>query len=323
MKPERDKRLEIACANSGEGSLKAAVLNLAPGEGFRVFKRTYFGPEDFYDNRYDPAFSPILYPGQAVTLRVKQAGGCCRALYAAAYAEDAHSGLIEGERVRLTPGAWQPLRLDILGGCGLIREAGVRIVAGCEGGGEAVAYLDEVRFSGNPDYVIDFRQERMEVYSPLHREVSQFTYLKGIWALDGGRMAGSAQDYGEAYTGDIAWGDYRLTGSVTRGPGEAAALLVRVQGAIRCYAVVMREDRLSIEKNDNGYSQLASHPLSTPCGQTRRLTVEARGDEIRVLEGGELLLSARDGAYRTGCVGLGVYGGCRAYFDDLAIEPPD
>lgn len=135
MKPERDKRLETACANSGEGSLKAAVLNLAPGEGFRVFKRTYFGPEDFYDNRYDSAFSPIL--------------------------------------------------------------------------------------------------------------------------------------------------------------------------------------------NDNGYSQLASRPLSTPCGQTRRLTVEARGDEIRVLEGGELLLSARDGAYRTGCVGLGVYGGCRAYFDDLAIEPPD
>ncbi len=325
---EKQKQVETSLANSGEGGLKVSVLNLLPTEAFRIFKRTYYGARDFHDNRYDPAFSPILYPGQTVRLRIKQADFCDQELYAAIYVRDAHDGrLIEGERVRLTPGEWRPLALEIpaLRGA-LLDEAGVRVVAGGDCGygkrNAVVVFVDEVRFEGRPNYGIDFAREYMEMYTPLHREVSQFTYLKGAWSLESGRLMGLTPDYGEAYTGDIAWDDYRLTGSVSRACGDRAALLVRVQGAIRSYAVMVRADRLSIEKNANGYAELASCPFDAPVGAIRRLTVEVRGNQIRVLEGeSQLLCATDDDPYRTGCVGCGVYDGTRAYFDDLVIEP--
>ena len=322
---ESGARAEASCRNSGAGSLKVSVNNLGPQQAFRVAKRTYYYPSDFHDNRYDPAFSPILYPGQTISARVCQAESCGLELYAGLYVRDRNSGaLIEGERVRLVPGEARALSFRIPPmPCGLIDEMGVRVIAGCAGGWDpALVYVDEVRFEGKPEYGIDFRRERMEAYSGLHREVSQFTYLKGCWTLENGRLMGFTNDYGECYTGDIRWDDYTLEGSVTCASEGLAALNVRVQGAIRSYAVALKDGRLMIQKNENGYRTLAECPHETAVGQTYRLAVEARGDTIRVSEGGQLLLEARDAdrPYLTGCVGCSVRDGARAYFDDLYIR---
>ena len=173
-----------------------------------------------------------------------------------------------------------------------------------------------------PKYDIDFKHERMEVYSGLHREVSQFTYLKGMWKLDDGKLMGSTSDYGECYTGDIRWTDYSLEGSICCVCEGESALNVRVQGAIRSYAVALRNGRLMIRKNENGYRTLAECEHATEIGETYRFRIEASGNRISVFEDGRLLLSVCDeeNPYLSGCVGCSVRDGARAYFDHLVIE---
>ncbi len=318
--PEPGCTTETICINSGEGSLKAGVTSLSPGSAFRIGKRTYLYPSDFHDDRYEPVCSPILYPGQTVSARVKPTGTCAPELFASVYVRIRGGETIEGERRKVEKDGWTGLSLDIptLPHM-LIEETGVRIVAGPScGGGTAVVLMDEVRFEGEPRYDIDFHHETLRWRS----KISQFTYLKGSWSLENGRLMGSAYDFGETYTGDIRWGDYTLEGSITPAcPGEAA-LNIRVQGAIRSYSVALKDGKLMIRKNKNGYVTLAECDHPTVTGETYRFRIAARGNEITVYENGALVLSVRDEdkPYLTGCIGCSVFGGARAYFDDLKIN---
>ena len=162
----------------------------------------------------------------------------------------------------------------------------------------------------------------MEVYAKLHREVSQFTYYKGNWMLEEGHLSGSCFDRGECYTGDLRWQDYTLEGTVMLiSPGEMS-LNVRVQGAIRSYAVAMDGKKLMIRKNENGYRTVASCDcevaLKTPC----RLKIEVCGPAITVAVDGKQALQYTDAErpYVYGCIGCSVRGGARAWFSDLKIQ---
>ncbi len=323
---ERAKAAEPFCMNSGEGSLKAGAIGLGEAEGFRVAKRTYFYPSDFHDNRYDPAFSPQVYPGETISACVKQAESCGQMqLWAAMYVRDRNRNgeLVEGEHVKLIPGQTAELKLDIPSNPHmLIDEIGVRILVGADKGGTPLVYVDEFRVEGTPMYDIDFKHERMEIYTGLHREVSQFTFLKGVWTLDDGRLMGSTNDYGECYTGDIRWTDYSLEGSICCVCEGESALNVRVQGAIRSYAVALRSGRLMIRKNENGYRTLAECDHPTEIGETYRFRIDVKGNEISVFEDGKRLLSVCDeeNPYLNGCIGCSVRDGARTYFDHLVIE---
>ena len=196
------------------------------------------------------------------------------------------------------------------------------VLVGADKGGTPVVYLDEVRVAGDPKYDIDFKHERMEAYSGLHRVPSQFTTLKGVWSLDGGKLMGSCADFGECYTGDIRWTDYTLEGGMSIACEGECALNVRVQGAIRSYAVALGNGKLMICKNENGYRTLAETEHETKIGETYRLRIECRGNEISVWKDGKCVLRASDevNPYLNGCIGCSVRDGARAYFDHLIIN---
>lgn len=326
--PERADAPETLCENSGNGSLKAAMLNMRPMQSFRVCKRTYLYPSDFHDSRCDPAFSPILYPGQRISARVRQAESCALELYAALYAHDRNRDeIIKGRSLRLVPGEAMSFEMDIPSNPHmLIDEMGVRVIAGGDAGfgpvDNGLVYIDEVRIEGKPRYDIDFHYERMEAYTNLHREVSQFTYLKGNWVIENGRLTGNSNDYGECYTGDIRWKDYSLEASMTCACEGEVALNVRVQGAIRSYAIAMSNGKLMIRKNENGYRTLAQCDHETQIGKAYRYKIDVRENFIAVWEDGKLLLQATDenNPYLNGCVGCSVRHGARAYFDHFVIR---
>lgn len=322
---ERSKSCEPFCINSGEGSLKTGAISLGEAEAFRIAKRTYFYPSDFHDNRYDPEFAPQVYPGQKISARVKQDASCGRMeLWAALYVRDRNSGeLVEDKRVKLTAGEWNEMQFEIPSNPHmLIDEIGVSVLVGADKGGTPVVYLDEMRVTGKPAYDIDFKYERMEQYTGLHRVPSQFTTLKGVWTLDSDRLMGSCADFGECYTGDIRWTDYTLEGGMSIACEGECALNVRVQGAIRSYAVALGGGRLMIRKNENGYRTLAETEHETKVGETYRLKIECRGNEISVWEDGKCLLSVSDeeNPYLNGCIGCSVRDGARAHFDHLIIN---
>lgn len=248
-------------AAAGERSLKVAFDRTRGGYGYRAYVQTYYRPEDFNDSRYDPSFSPILYPGQTVCLQTMVPDLALGRVTARVYVKDVNRGQrIYGEPVELQPDRWTPLRLDIprmASAC--IGEAGVEYVPAEGWDSSFIAYVDEMSFSGEPDYETDFAAERMEVWFPQHREVSQFTYLRGLWELEDGQLSGGfCGETAECYTGDPYWTDYTFKAVLVPQTGACHRLSFRVQGAIRSYAAGLAPNgKAALYKNDNGYSVLA------------------------------------------------------------------
>lgn len=311
---KRHTQLNVANPDGGR-CLK--VAGVPDGASVEIYHKTYYRPADFTDSRYDPFFSPILYPGQRVTARVCLDAETSGEFMACAYALDGNGQRrICGEKKMLKKGEWTQLTLDLPamdGAC--IERAGVLL----EGDrGWMVVRVDDVDFSGKPDYLLDFAKERMEIWHPMHREVSQMSRLKGLWYLENGELHGSGADYAEAYTGDADWTDYALTCTLRPAVGEASQFMGRVQGACRSYAVRLAEGgKLRLMKNvDTVYRTLAETDFAWTPGEAVTLTLRMVGKTLAVLdEAGRELLSFVDGEspYLKGAVGVGLEKGHCAY----------
>ena len=197
-------------AASGIRSLKVTANIMQGGENLYVYKKTYYGPEDFHDSRYDPAFSPVAYPGQTVhvSAMLPEYGN---EILVSAYAKEQHTqNIYYGEKRSLSKGKWEQLscQLPALDG-GLIEEIGICIhVKGNRGKGTTVVCLmDDLYVDGNPCYGICMEKEKEELWTIVHREISQFTRLKGLFYLENNMLHLSCGDFGEVYTGKYNWDD--------------------------------------------------------------------------------------------------------------------
>lgn len=312
-------------AFKGNNSLKVVAKPLSGGNELRVFHKTYYRPADFHNSRYNPSFSPILYPGQTFTGSVmipeyiKEVG-----VLACLYVRDGNTGsCLESDKVQLTPGEWSQLAFKIPfmeGAC--IEEAGVKFILK-EGFNYALtAYLDDMSFSGGPEYTVDFGKERMEVWDPLHKEVSQFTYLKGIWTLEDGKLSGSCCDFGEAYTGNYDWQDYVFEAAVIPVTGEFHNINFRIQGAVRSYACGLApEGKLNLYKNDNGYKVLNTVDYKWEYNKKYKLKVEVRGSRINISCNDMALIEYDDTnkPYMKGQIGASVLKGSHCHYEDFKV----
>ncbi|MDR2648258.1 MAG: ADP-ribosylglycohydrolase family protein, partial [Clostridiales bacterium] len=240
---------------SGKGSLKIAVGRINGVESFRVARRTHFRPADFHDSRYDPSFSPLVYPGQTLSVQVK-AGS--KGIKAALYALDANSGrILTGEEIPSSEEHWTELTYKIPAGSGIcVDEVGISIYAETGRHSDILVYVDDLTAKGFADYTIDFNKERNELWSDHHREVSQFTYLRGIWHIERGRLIGTGAAFAETYTGRVEWGDIDFTAVVyplfMETTQARAGISFRAQGAMRSYSASLSGGKLSLLKNING-----------------------------------------------------------------------
>ena len=303
-------------AHTGDRSLFLRYEGKLPAE---VYQTTYYAPCDFHDSRYDPAFSPILYPGQTVEAYA-MAGENAAGLSACLFLKDRDGKELKaGESIPLIPGTW--VKLSMAADCprdSLIKRAGIRITG--QASGPFQVYIDDFDFSGPADYAIRFAGERMEVWHPLHREVSQMTYLRGIWSLENGRLGASGTTCCEGYTGNYHWRDCEISSTFIPARGETFRLLFRVQGAIRSYAATLKPGVLVLEKNENGYRELCSAPFSWRCGEPVTLYATARGNSLHIAAG-ETSLDYTDeqAPYLYGQAGWGLENG-RMLIEGAAIR---
>ncbi|NLX69437.1 MAG: ADP-ribosylglycohydrolase family protein [Clostridiales bacterium] len=321
---EYDLQHTAEAAHSGKGALKVVAKPLMGGNELRVFHKTYYRPGDFHDSRYDPSFSPILYPGQTLKGCVMVPEDTGFGILACLYVKDGNSGrYVEGTKSELVPGEWSELSFDIPAMEGVcLEEAGVKLIPKGGWNSTLVVYLDDFDFSGSPEYTIDFAKERMEVWNGLHQEVSQFSYLKGIWKLEEDELSGSCCDFGEAYTGAHDWKDYTYEVTLIPKIGDFHRINFRVQGAIRSYAAGLAPgNKLVLYKNDNGYRVLAEEGFVWCHGNEYTLKVEVKGPEIRVFGNGEQLIAFtdKDSPYLTGQVGMSVFEGSHCHYKNVVI----
>lgn len=314
-------------SHGGTRCLKVAANPMTGGEELRIYHQTYYRPGDFNDSRYDPCFSPILYPGQKISAWVMIPEETESEVVACLYALDGNSGILHHpEKVTLIPGIWTLLEYEIprLEGA-IIEQAGVLIVPKKHYGGcTIVAYLDEFSFSGLPDYTIDFSKERMEFWNLLHMDVSQFTYHEGMWELEDAAMSLSGCASAEAYTGRHDWGDIDFSASVIPQIGLHHHVNFRVQGSMRSYAAGFAAgDRFILYKNVDGiYQELASSPFHWELGCSYRIHVHAVGSDIAVSVNGGNAIRHTDAMnpYLKGQIGVSTFQGSHCHYRDFDIK---
>lgn len=313
-------------AFTGSRSLKAVIKPVFPAEQILLYKKTYYKPEDFNDSRYDPSFSPLVYPGQTVHGSVCLPAYSC-ACTASLYVKDAHSGkLYQGEKVILNKGEWTSLSYTIPKMEGvLLSEMGFSftILGKHTESFVLTALVDDLYSVGKPSYTLDLAKEEEEKWSGLHREISQFTKLKGLMYLEDDQLHLSCSDFAEAYTGRYDWADYSTTFVFTPLTGKHHFVNVRVQGAIRSYAFGLLPDkRVGLLKNDNGYSILCSETFDWQDGTEYTVTLTVKGNElVGSLEGGpSLSFCDSSNPYLTGSIGVALQSGSHASYRKIIVS---
>lgn len=312
-------------AYTGKRCLKLFATRLQPGQEIFLYRKTYYWKDDFSDSRYDPAFSPIFYPGQTVraAVCVPDFGS---ETWACAYVRDTRADrTVYGERTRLERGVWHEVEVQApaMEG-GLIDEAGVCFWTPDEKvkkGYQLVAYVDDLRFSGQPDYSVDFRNEVAEVWSERHTDITQVSRMKGVSAIVDGGMRIACEDEGEWYTGCHSWRDYDALYTLTPERGNTHLALFRVQGVIRSYAAGFVDGKLCILKNDNGYTVLAETPCAIRLGEKLTIAVSVRGNHIEArCAGTSVSCEDTDRPYLEGEVGVAVREGSAALVERIRVK---
>lgn len=313
-------------AHTGKRSLKLSARPVEPGGRVFAFKKTYLRPADFHDSRYDPAFSPLVYPGQKIygSVFLPAYGVPCKA---ALYVRNARTQeiYVSGSQT-LTVESWQELNFKIPAMNGVILdEAGFVFTMdpGLSGDSDLTVMVDDFYIAGEPEYAIDFSKEEVEYWTPVHREISQFTRLKGQFCLEDGRALISCSDYAECYTGRHDWKDYEVTAELEPVIGEEHYVAVRVEGAVRSYLIGFHSDRTFavLKKTRQGLTVLGEIPFIWEKGKTYRITVKADGNRIQAeIQGTVLGVLDQDRPYLAGCIGLAVREGSRSYCRTLEIK---
>lgn len=316
--------------NNGDGTLKVMFDRSNGGYGFRTFYQTYYTPGDFNDSRYDPCFSPIIYPGQSISTRVRISDSTSARVDARIYVMDRNEGVRHyGEKIRLESGKWTDLEYNIpIMENACLMQAGIEFIP-LDGrkpmdNQSLVAYIDFFDFGGNANYSIDFSKERLEMWNNLHIEVSQLSYLRGIWTLENGELSASyAGEPSEAYTGDVKWTDYVYEASVIPSVGDYHNIQFRVQGAMRSYAVGLAENnQLALYKNENGYQVLKSNDFEWTYDKVYVLRVEAVSNHFKVFVDDQFVFDYVDEntPYLNGQVGFSNFESSHTHYQSYRVQ---
>ncbi len=278
----------------------------------RLYRQTYYRPDDFNDDRYSPSFTPEVFPGQTVVLRIRASQPT--ALRAFAY--DTYSqSYIYGSEAMVKDWAELKLRLPPSDAC--IQKVGIELPAGSA----VTVFVDHLTYEGNPDYTLDFAKAGEERWHGSHIELGQTSNSMGIWRMAGGAAYGSCADHGELFTGGTDFRDYTVNAHICPMTGRDHLVMVRAQGAVRGYLAGFWGNKLAIVKNQRTLSLLASEDYSWENGKEYLLTVRVSGNTISLSVNGETLLTAQDpdSPYLTGCYGLALRNGSRCRIDRFEV----
>lgn len=315
-------------AANGKRCLRMHAFPLYSGQAVYLYQKTWYEHAELHDDRYQPAFSPKVYPGQTVRaqVRIPEAG---KGTYACLYVFDRNEKrTYMGEKALLEPGIWTELHFQIphIDGA-LLSEVGVRftIPGDTEVQQDFEAYLDDLEYGGMPDYTVDFAKER-ELELPMsHCEITQFTKWKGWAFLEDNVLHLTAENCGEIYTGSHLFRNYTVTAVLEPVCGGGHYVNVRVQGGLRSYAVGFDGNgQLSLWKNQHGYRKLVSIPYEWKCKERYTLAVTVIDHVISVrTDDGKLLISYADEEkpYLTGSIGFSVREAGHLAVHGLSVSP--
>lgn len=287
--------LRFALHNHGDG-MKIIVDRVLPADNCDVFYKPFYRRSDFDDERYKPAFSPTVYSGQTLKVRLvphiypdgkKYSNG---RLYARPYVRTAVRGeRYDGKLQWLEDGVETELQLRIPDTCGdCVAEVGFHLEASPETAIRLFAMLDmkEMTVTGKPEYHISTSLCREEFLQQI-----PFAMNRGKWHTDGGALCCTAGEPAQCYTGNYYATDVKLTTDMTA--GEGTCLIARAAGARRYLAAGFLEEGkvgLRVHRAGSYTDTLADFPWES--GKDYRVELCVRGSEARLKLDGAVILTA-------------------------------
>jgi len=264
------------CKDGIGGSLEILVDRLERGQVGRIYHKPWYRRSDFDDERYDPAFSPLVYPGQVIgySLAVSIMSG--KAIRVAPYAS-ADGTLYEGAYTELAEsdmGTWtdQLFTIPDTGGAP-IDEVGILIMNFSKEKFLGHVYLDHLAVSGPGSFEVDFSKQTIEFGT-----VTQCTTNGGAWSLEEGCVRASSVEAASLYTGNYYSSDYTVSGRVRPIFGESHMIMFRSRGAMMGYYFGLHGDgTVALLKNDHGIELLQQASFNWMTGEEYELVAEARG----------------------------------------------
>ncbi|MBN2657686.1 MAG: ADP-ribosylglycohydrolase family protein, partial [Spirochaetales bacterium] len=327
-------KVENSLDRSWEGHRSLHIYSERPMESDSVFAyvKTYYKPEDLHDSRYDPAFTPNVFPGQTMICRLCNNGA--DPIEASIRVKD-FNGKRDYISEPVTLGdEWTVLeyRIPALKGA-LIKEAGILLKTLNKDSNRSNlhVHIDEIRWTGSPDYTVDFSRECLEFYGygggTLHREISQMTYLNGLWELDGSWLSGSCHKEGESYTGLFTAENYEVSSVLMPVSGFCHLMNFRVQGGARSYAFgFYGEGKVALLKKDISYSILESGDYSFEAGKKYPVKIIADRERFRLYLDDIMIFDYKDRSptpYLYGQVGFTVLERSHCHYKDLRFKGID
>lgn len=315
----------------GTRSLRATVPLLGNGDQFKLYYKTYYTPSDFDDSRYDPDFSPIVFPGDEFRAMLKVSGNQKATIKVVPYVFDRMTGeVIESETSFIVDETtWQEVSFKIPSKADMIvEEVGFKII--CVRGNMAMRQfslsvnLDEMEIISHSNYEMTFAKLPNEKWNPIHEFPAHLTYLRGIFRVEEEMlMASGSSKPSEAYTGNLHWTNYKLNTVIKPILGQHHNILVRVQGGNRSYVVGLApNNKLALYKNYEGYTMLHEVDFEWECGKVYELEVKVEGQTIAVSAEGKSLFAYEDikAPYTHGCIGFGNNKASRTGFISYSLE---
>lgn len=222
------------------GKLKVIVNNTYPDSKGHIFLKTYYTPDEVYDARYEPSFSPTVYPGEALALTLSNPDGLEGAFLLYARLRSGAVCTSQPQAVTREPAI---LTLSIPAGSDTVMEVGMEFQSACR---QMRKYFFIHSFSVTPSFSfgLDFTRLPME-----------------DWGVDFGdhrrlEVAQCVTHHGTAYTdreglhlnGMVTFGDAQgqIEGmeAIFTLEGGALDIAFDVEGAMHYKAVRIEPQRL-------------------------------------------------------------------------------
>lgn len=283
-------------ADSGPGSLKILVDRLERGQQGKIYYKPWYQRADFDDERYDPAFSPQVYPGQTIAFRTSVSIMSGEAIRVAPFVQ-AGETLHEGVFQEFGPDreeTWTEHSFVIPDTGGKpISEVGVLIMNYSKIKFLGHVSLDDFTVTGPGSFEVDFATQTIEF-----GQITQCTSLNGAWSLEAGKARGSSEDFSLLFTGNYYGGEYTVSGSIEPQYGESHLLAFRALGTRRLLAFGFSgAGKVQLVRHNHGRELLAEADFPWETGREYAISVDAEGANIVCsIDGKELIRSTAHGA---------------------------
>ena len=293
-------------AYAGTGSLSILMDRMVRGDQCKIFYKPFYTRDDFSDARYSPVFSPTVYPGQTVSMKLyldqwngNETPGVAPYIRTCSDQKDHLQGYI-----KLVQHQWIEVSFTIPDTNGdEVDEVGIVLEGYAPASFKTLGkvYLDEFTIQGKSAYTIDIKKQKKDFAA-----ITPFSLDHGAWDLYGGTLNLMRNEPSFAYTGSYYAKDYVFSAPVTPVHGTSHLLLGRALGAQRFYAAGFdKAGKAVILKNDFGFQTLAECDFDWKIGQTYEMEMRLEGNTILLQINGTQVLSVQDDSFDHGMFGCG------------------